>query len=191
MYLIFLISHRCRQEEGRTVVAANGEQARYWWQEWCLVISVAPEDAILKKSLPHDWRFSYIRHRPETGVSVTCHGITLHTGIGAFTDCGCGRRDCWWVVGRKITVSYFHQDLCFYFSSTVLNDSFPLFHFLFVKAYVFACWTFLVGCRIPREVYFLVSPCVQDTLSRTQVEDSAEVTPWWLLLNRFRFHLMR
>jgi hypothetical protein len=27
-------------------------------------------------------------------------------------------------------------------------------------------------CSIPREVYFLVLPCVQDTLSRTQVEDS-------------------
>lgn len=106
----------------------------------------------LKKTLPHDWRrFSHIRHRPAASVSVTCHGVTLHIGIGELTDCGCGRRDCWWVVG--------------------------VIH------------TCLIRFRIPREVCFLVSPSVQDNLSRTQVEDSAEGTPWWLLLNRF--HIMR
>ena len=152
---------------------------------WGLVISVPPEDAILKKTVPHDWRFSHRRHRPAAGVPVACHGITLHIGIGEFTHCGYDRRDCCWVGGVRFAVSCFHQDL--YFSSTVLNDS--LFHFLFVKVYgVFSCWICRIAGSIPREVYFLVLPCAQDTLIRTQLEESAEGSPWWLLLDQF--HIM-
>ena len=156
---------------------------------WNLVISVPAEDAILKRSLPHNWsRLSHVRRSPAAGVSVTCHGVTLHIGTGDFRDYGGGRRDCWWVVGVRITVPCFHRDFC-YFSSSVLNDSFPLFHFFFVKVFGFSCWTCFIGCSIPRKVYFLDSPCVQDTLSRTQVEDRAEGTPWWILLNLI--HIMR
>ena len=43
------------------------------------------------------------------------------------------------ILDVRIPVSCFHQDLYFYFPSTVLNDSFPLFHFLFLKVYVFPC----------------------------------------------------
>jgi hypothetical protein len=43
------------------------------------------------------------------------------------------------ILDVRIPVSCFHQDLYFYFPSTVLNDSFPLFHFLFIKVYVFPC----------------------------------------------------
>lgn len=183
MHLILLISQRPRQEEGRAMVAASGEQACYWQELWDLVISVASEDDILKKTLPHDWRrFWHIRHRPAAGVSVTCHGVTLHIGIGELQVVD---------VEKGLLVGSGHENHSLLFPPGSLFLFFFHSHerlirtvISFVEVYVFPCWTTLIGCSLSRDFNFLASPCVQDTISRTQVEDSAEGAPWWLLLNQ-------
>lgn len=130
------------------------------------------------------WLKEIFTHKTYTSsrVSVTCHGVTLHIGIGELQIVD---------VEKGLLVGSGHEN----HSLLSLPGSLFLFFFhttewlirtvtSFVEVYVFPCWTSLIGCSISRDFNFLVSPSVQDTISRTQLEDSAEGAPWWLLLNQ-------